>query len=85
MPSVDAPEPGKYGVQAGSLSAVIYAGRLNKDKTAFADKEVVTDMTLAAVGNYVWDHYDGGMIAEFPGLGFAVEVIVTPLAEGDGG
>lgn len=71
-----------YAIQAGHLSAAIYAGRLNADQTAFTDKQDRTDMTLAAVGTYVRDHFNGGMVADFPGMGFVLEVTVKPIDVG---
>ena len=85
MSTPDAPEPGKYGVQAGSLAAAIYVGRLNAEMNAFVEKEVATDMAIAAVAQYVERHWGGGMVIEFPGLGIDVEVTVTPHGKGDGG
>lgn len=71
----------KFGVQASPLTGVIHVGRLNKAQTNFADKETGTDMVLAAVGQYVQQNFSGGMVADFPGLGFVLEVQVRPIIE----
>lgn len=70
----------KYGVQTAPISGVIHVGRLNTTRTAFLDKEDATDMVLAAVAQYVKRHFDGGMVADFPGLGLELTVSVKPFA-----
>lgn len=69
----------KYAVKAGYLSASIFVGRINTQQDAFLDKEEATDMSLAAVAQYVHEHFNGGMVADFPGLGLVLEVNVRPI------
>lgn len=67
----------KFAIQSGTFQPAIHAGRLNKAGTAFLDgKEDVTDMALHAVGAYVRDHFDGGLVADFND--FTLEVKVVP-------
>lgn len=49
----------KYGVSAGVFSKSINVGRLNKDRTAFLDKEDCTPEVLHAIADWVSDNYDG--------------------------
>lgn len=72
------PSTQKYGVSSSRITETIYVGRLNKAGARFLDKEAATDLVLGAVGEYVRDNYDGGMSASFPGLGFDLDVKVTP-------
>lgn len=69
----------KYAVAAGQFSESIHVGRLNHDRTAFADKETHTDMVLCAVAQYVERHFGGGMEATFPGVGLRLTVKAEPL------
>lgn len=68
-----------YAVQAASLSAAIHVGRLTAKGDAFTEKQERTDMVLAAVAQYVQRNFDGGMVADFPGLGVVLEVRVRPI------
>lgn len=68
----------EYAAQAGSFSAAIHVGRLNKARTAFLDKQERTDIVLAAVAQYVQRHFDGGMTADFPDLDLVLDVRVSP-------
>lgn len=68
----------KFGVVAGYLSDKIHVGRLNKNGNAFVQKEDGTDMVLAAVAEYVMRNFDGGVAVDFPRLGLAMVVNVTP-------
>lgn len=70
----------KFAVQAGSLSPTIHVGRANAAGDAFVEKEQVTDMVLAAVAQYVQQHFDGGMEVDFPGLGIKMAVKVEPIS-----
>lgn len=72
------PQSAKFGVKSSPLTEAIYVGRLNKAGTGFLDKEAATDLVLGTVGEYVRDNYAGGMTAGFPGLGFDLDVKVTP-------
>lgn len=72
-----------YAAGVGPISGAIYVGRLDKSGTGFAEKQDRTDMVLAVVGEYVQRNFNGGMVATFPALGFAVDVKVTPLDEDD--
>lgn len=74
----------KYAVQASGMTPVIHVGRVGKSGDAFLDKEDATDMILAAVGQYVRQNFGGGMRVTFPGLGFEVEVRVSPLPQING-
>jgi len=74
----------EYGVQAANLSEAIHVGRLNKSGTAFTDKEVKTDMVLAAVAQYVQQNFTGGMVADFPRLGIELEIHVRAKETRDG-
>ena len=67
----------KFGVMGGGWSPTIWVGRLSKRGDVFLEKEDATDMVLAAVGEYVRAHFDGGLVATFPGMGFDLEVKVT--------
>lgn len=69
----------KYGVAPSHFTDAIYVGRLNRDQSAFSDKETHTDMVLCAVAQYVERHFDGGMKATFPGVGLRLTVKVEPL------
>lgn len=69
----------EYAVSSGMLAEAIYVGRLNPKGDAFAVKQERTDMVLAAVAEFVQNHYAGGMTATFPGLGLELEVKVRPL------
>lgn len=73
----------EHVVQAGSLRAAIYVGDLVPSGRAFRSKTERTDMVLAAVGRYVQDHFDGGLDATFPGMGFRLGVTVTPMSDPD--
>lgn len=66
-------------MQAAAFSKSIHVGRLTKAGDAFADKQERTDMTLAAVAQYVDRNFSGAMNATFPGIGLALEVRVRPL------
>ena len=72
----------EYAVSPGMLSEAIYVGRLNAKGTAFTEKQERTDMVLAAVAEFVQQHYAGAMIADFPGLGLVLEVKVKPITPG---
>lgn len=67
----------KFGVMGGGWSKTIWVGRLSKRGDVFLEKEDATDMVLAAVAEYVRSHFDGGLVATFPGMGFDLEVKVT--------
>lgn len=69
----------KYAVHAALFSEAIYVGRVNADRTAFAEKEDLADMVLAAVAQYVERNFDGGLYVTFPGLGIALTAKVTAL------
>lgn len=71
----------KYGIQSAHLHQAIQVGRINKNGDAFLDWEDHTDRTIGVVGEFVRDHFDGDMVATFPGLGFDVTVTVTPRKE----
>ncbi|MGZ6772573.1 MAG: DUF7446 family protein [Mycobacteriaceae bacterium] len=71
----------EYGVQPGLFGEAIHVGRLNAKGTAFTEKQDRTDMVLAAVAQYVEENFDGGMVADFPGLGLVLEVKVRPISE----
>ena len=49
----------QIGVQYQSLSKEIYAGRLNKSRTMFLNKQVVTQEVLQAVIEWALAKYDG--------------------------
>ena len=66
----------KYIIQTSPLSGHIYVGERNKHETAFAAKNEATDMTLAAVAQYVAINFDGGMSVEFPNLDGGVRLTV---------
>lgn len=69
----------EYGIQAAHFREGIDVGRLNAKRTAFTDKHDATDMTLAAVAQYVELHFGGGLDATFPELGLALEVRTRSL------
>lgn len=71
----------EYAIQNAAFTEAIHIGRLNPAKTAFADKQERTDMVLAVVGQYVAEHFEGSMRADFPGLGFVLDVQVTPIED----
>ena len=73
----------KYAVQAATFSEAIHVGKVATDGRSFTDKEDATDMTIAAVGQYVATHFDGGMTASFPRLGIEVEVKVRAIPTED--
>ena len=50
-----------FAVQCGHFSGEIHAGILNKDRTAFTDKQDVTGMVFAAVADWAERHHDGHM------------------------
>jgi hypothetical protein len=66
-------------VQASYLASEIQVGRLNKKGDLFLDHEYATDMVIAAVADYVTQHFGGGMVITFPGKRIEVEVDVRPL------
>lgn len=71
-------------MQAGHLGPHIYVGTYKTGGHAFTRKQERTDMVLAAVAQYVERHFDGGMRADFPGLGVVVDIKVQPLASEGG-
>ena len=79
------PPAPKFGVKSSRMSEAIYVGRLNKAGTGFLDKESATDLVLGTVGEYVRDNYAGSMTATFPGLGFDLDVKITPRDDTDQG
>ncbi|KQP62998.1 DUF7446 family protein [Nocardioides sp. Leaf285] len=70
----------RFAVQAAAFSEAIHIGRLTRTGVGFADKEEATDMTLAAVAQYVERNFGGGMDCDFPGLGVRLSVKVEPLS-----
>ena len=76
----------KYGIQASSFREAILVGRINKAGTEFLDKEEATDEVLAAVANYVRQHFEGGLTMDFtsktgkPGFTLTVTVDEHELA-----
>ena len=53
-----------YGIQYQPLSQTIEAGRINKSRTFFLDKQDVTDSAVMAVINYVHHAFDGAMLTD---------------------
>lgn len=51
---------GKYAVQCGYFSGEIHAGAVNKDRTAFTSKDVVTEQVFRAVADWVQINHQGG-------------------------
>ncbi len=78
----------KYGVQAAPFHEAIHVGRINKDQTAFLDKEDATDPVLAAVAAYVRQNFDGGLTMDFTSKtgepSFTLTVTVTEHTSPEG-
>lgn len=55
----------KYGIQNALFSDAIHIGELNKECTAFTDKEDHKSGAIAAVAEYITHKHNGQFIAEY--------------------
>lgn len=65
----------QFGIQAAPFSEAIHIGELTQDRTRFkGDFQDASHEAIAAVGEFVKKHYDGGAIFTFDDLVVTIKV-----------
>lgn len=69
------PRMSEHTVSFQPLSGRIYAGTVNKTRTAFASKTDVTNQAVAQVAEYIAESFPEGMVLRAPdGSGWEIAV-----------